>query len=564
MRPLTVLLLSAAVPFLFATAAYAQIAHVPLDYPTIQGAINAGATTVYVSAGNYPEVLTIQRTVTLLPDPPADARNETPFPVVKGMNIFRNATDYPMVTVRGFHFTDVVTQTNTMVRWGITTLEGCKLDGGFWTYGSSGLDDAIKIRSCVITGNVYVYSYFTDFTGNMLWKGQADIHSNGGNGAIIRDNLVIGPSTAGLLSTSSDNVAEITGNMVVGVGTGISLVNGTASRNDVQDCVTGFASANAGGGGGGGRMFLLNSTLRCGTGIDVTQAGGGATVRANVVDSSEAVGIHIGPSAYAIVAGNRVRWNGSHGIWSEGGNGPDSNAVLYSGGDGIRSAELVEYNVVGRSGGHGIVAPEARHNTSFSNAGSGLVMNGAAPDTIENNISYGNTRYGIAWSGTGTPLLRCNDWFGNISGATSGVSAGGTDLAVNPLFCDLPSNNIYLSSASPVLNPARCGLMGARGQGCTSPVSVTPPIEEAAPFAVHPNPARGTVEMRWARSGTPSRIQVFDVAGALRYETTVPAEVNAFHWQGADGVQRKLPGGVYFVRRASGAVTEHARLVLAP
>lgn len=219
--------------------------------------------------------------------------------------------------------------------------------------------------------------------------------------------------------------------------------------------------------------------------------------------------------------------------------------------------------MVGRSGGHGIVAPEARHNTSFSNAGSGLAMNGAAPDTIENNISYGNTRYGLLWSGTGTPLLRCNDWFGNISGATSGVSAGGTDLAVNPLFCDLPSNNIYLSSTSPVLDPVRCGLMGARGQGCSTPVSVAPPIEEAARFAVHPNPARGTVEMRWSRSDTPSRIQVFDVAGALRYETVVAADVDAFHWLGADAAQRKLPGGVYFVRRTSGAVTEHARVVLA-
>ena len=101
MRPLFASLLLAATISSAGTTALAQV-HVPGDYATIQAAINSGNAVIYVGAGNWYETLSIDHTVTLLPDPPADARQPTPFPRVTGMSIVRNSTDYPAVTVRGF------------------------------------------------------------------------------------------------------------------------------------------------------------------------------------------------------------------------------------------------------------------------------------------------------------------------------------------------------------------------------------------------------------------------------------------------------------------------------
>ncbi len=536
------------------TTAFAQV-HVPGDYATIQAAINSGASLIYVNGGNWNETLAIDHTVTLLPEPPADSRQPAPFPHVAGMNITYTTTDL-VVYVRGFRFTNTVTQTNSS-RSGVTTIEGCKLDGGFWTYGSSGLAVGIKIRSCVITGNVYVYSYYNEFTGNMVWKGQADIHSNGGNGALVRDNLVIGPSAAGLLSTSGDTPGSITDNVVSGVTTGYAVVSGTVANNVAMDCGgAGFINS----GHGGNRTFTGNTALRCGVGFDLTAPYGGNTVDANSVDSSKTYGIHTAPGVAAIVTSNVVRHSASHGIWMESSFGPTYNTVLFSGGSGIRSQEAADWNVVGRSLGDGIVAPAARHNTAYLNVGAGLNLNGAAPDTISNNIAYGNSTYGLVWNGTGTPWLTCNDWYTNAAGPTLGVSPGATDIAANPLFCDLPSDNVYLSSSSPCASAGSCGQIGARSVSCGAPGAVPAPGEAAVRFSVHPNPANGSVEMSWSRGSIPSRIEVFDLSGALRFRTDLPPEATAFRWTNVAGAAS--PGGVYFVRRTAGDVVEHARLVI--
>ncbi len=265
MRRPTCWMLTAFVLVSAAASASAQTVHVPGDYATIQGAINSGATLVYVGTGSYSETVTLQRTMTLLPEPTTDPRMPTPIPLVAGMSIVRNSTDDPVVYVRGLHFSGAVTQTNVSGRSGITTIEGCRLDGGFTTNGCSGPDDAIKIRSCVITGDVFVWAYFTDFSGNMVWKGRATVASNGGNGALLRDNLVIGPSTDGLLITSNDTYGLMTGNTVVGVTTGYTVMLGTASGNVAQDCGgSGFVNKPA---YNSNPTFTGNIVRRCGNGF---------------------------------------------------------------------------------------------------------------------------------------------------------------------------------------------------------------------------------------------------------------------------------------------------------
>lgn len=561
MRPLTALLLAAAVPALLASSAPAQTVHVPADHSTIQAAINSGATLVYVAQGTYPETLQVQGVVTLLPEPPANPMAAPPFPRVAGMAISRNETVERHLYVRGFHFTGRVHQQNSD-RWGWTTLEGCKLDAGFQTTGGSGPGETIQIRACVITGDVFLYAYGADFTGNMVWKGQARVHSNG-LGAVVRDNLVIGPSATGLLSTSGDSPGSITGNVVSGVTTGYTLQYGTASGNVAEDCGgSGFAVGHVT--YGGATTFADNIARRCRSGFGLFDKPGEIAVTGNVVDSSRSVGIHVGPGVAALVTGNTVHVSNSHGIWVEGYFAPSSNTVTYSGGDGIRSPERPEWNVVGRSAGRGIVAQEARHNTVYLNAGHGLELagTGGATDSITHNLAYGNGGAGLRWTGSATPALGCNDWYGNLAGATSGVAIGGTDVSLLPLFCNLPADDASLSSSSPLLSPPGCGLVGALGAGCTSTVGVPTPPVPSTRFAVRPNPAGGEVEMRWARSETPSRIEVFDVTGALRYRADVEAGVSELRWSGEDAARHALPGGIYFVRRSTGTAQEHARVVL--
>ena len=73
-------------------------------------------------------------------------------------------------------------------------------------------------------------------------------------------------------------------------------------------------------------------------------------------------------------------------------------------------------------------------------------------------------------SGPGTIGLGCNDWFGNVAGAVSGADPGATDLALDPLFCDVTQGDVHLSALSPLLNAAGCGQIGALGQGCDAPI----------------------------------------------------------------------------------------------
>lgn len=559
MRPFDSLLCFTAAAVMIATTATAQTVHVPADFTTIQAALNSGATVVYVAQGTYAETLDVQRTVTLLPEPPADPLDEAPFPHVRGMNVRHLGVYSPTVIVRGFRFTGVVTQTNHQLRTGVTTIEGCRLDKGFWTLGGSGLGEAIKIRSCVITGDVFVYCYYTDFTGNMVWKGHADIHANGGNGAVIRDNLVIGPDETGLMSTSADAAGLISGNTVSGVATAYTLASGTAVDNVAQDCVTGFTGANI---PGSTRTYQSNRVLRCVTGFELLPLPGVNHVIDSDIDSVSGVGIHAGAGSTNELTDNSVTASGSSGIWLEGYGTATENRVLYAGADGIRSNRRVEWNVVGRSAGHGIVAPSARHNTVFLNEGSGLSLSSASPDTVLSNIAYGNTGYGLRWTGLGSVVLRCNDWYGNHAGATQGVSPGGLDVAVDPLFCFLTRNNVYLSSGSPVLSLAHCGLVGALGQGCTSPVGVADDASVAPRFTARPNPAGASVDFEWPADSQPSRIEVFDLAGAVRFHAELPGGTRSLRWNGRDTDGRELPRGVYFVRRSWGAQRQQTRVVL--
>jgi hypothetical protein len=87
-------------------------------------------------------------------------------------------------------------------------------------------------------------------------------------------------------------------------------------------------------------------------------------------------------------------------------------------------------------------------------------------------------RDNIFASSTGAPAIRlysgqmatsCNVFWNNEEGDIVGVPLDPTDLIADPLFCNPPSGDYTVSSASPCLpenNPNCVDLIGAYGPGC--------------------------------------------------------------------------------------------------
>jgi hypothetical protein len=105
------------------------------------------------------------------------------------------------------------------------------------------------------------------------------------------------------------------------------------------------------------------------------------------------------------------------------------------------------------------------HNTLVG--GGGLFVQSTDNDLLvdHNIIAFGNQ--GIEWFSIGGQLqLDCNDVFGNGQNY-SGTGPGPTDFSADPLFCDRPSNDFHISSASPCAPiQAPCGLVGALPVQC--------------------------------------------------------------------------------------------------
>lgn len=229
-------------------------------------------------------------------------------------------------------------------------------------------------------------------------------------------------------------------------------------------------------------------------------------------------------------------------------------------------------NIVGQSGAGGIVSLRPAwvlQNTSFENTGAGYEVHGgpqySEKSRIENNIAADNTGFGLRWvagvSPPADPTPGCNDWFANAAGASFGISPGPTDLAVGPLYCNLPADSVSLASASPLLNPPGCGLIGARGQGCVSPASV-PSSPVGLQFSVMPTPSTGQLRFSLPAGQHASQIEVFDVSGGRRWSTTVPAGNTRAEWDGTDGKGHRLPAGTYYARLRDTGGASIARIVI--
>lgn len=465
----------------------ASTAIVPDDFPTIQQAIDSGVFEVLVRPGVYPETLVVDRVIDVKGLVPYGTSPDS-LPVVAGLELAdfvgeQIHTKY--IHVWSLRFLSPIRNRFTWSPfWNPLEVEiaGCALDQGL-------LDDFTAargqieyyLRLCTIAGPVRAVSpqklyledcslrapihvpyylslevhrcefegpgaYAIDQRGGECMISQSRFEGfetpirhgeSGYPGVRVGSSTFVGPGLVPV-RMAEDGELGFSYNRVTGFQYGI-LVPGAwgdlhAARNTIEDCDTGIQAQVR-------YASLTGNTVRsCGSGVTLN-AMDGLVVTENVVSEC-------GDDGMVIDAGNaRIT----------------SNIVGRCEGAGFRLTNTNDY-----ADHSGFTA-----NTSYRNGGSGIVVVMPDPTTvwkIERNVAFENGAHGLAFSGTGSIQPACNDWFGNVAGAVSGAEPSPTDLALDPLFCDVAQGDVHLSAGSPLLDAAGCGPVGALGLGCEAPL----------------------------------------------------------------------------------------------
>ncbi len=169
----------------------------------------------------------------------------------------------------------------------------------------------------------------------------------------------------------------------------------------------------------------------------------------------------------------------------------------------------------------------------------------------------------------------CTDIHGNAGGDWVGPIAEllGQDgnICEDPLFCDPEGGDFTLAAGSPCLpdfNPD-CGLMGAHGLGCDTPVAV-PPAEILADgvrlWPNYPNPFNPQTTVTFALDRQQrAEVAVYDLTGkqiAVLADRAFDAGNHSVVWNGKDANGRAVPTGTYVVRLGTDSSTQAQKVLL--
>ena len=492
---------------------------VPDDYPTIQAAVDSDADTVLVRNGTYKERLRVAKFDRSLefvlrrhPESPAQPR-------IEGMTVIQYSSPFSFT---GFHFERGVYIHTTGDQEGMT-FQHCRLDSGLvHTLGDLSDLYPFVISNCTIRGDVRAAPDGAIFESDTLIGGGLILDSQGR--LEVRNCTFTGPGRSAIEATYYGGTLIIRDNTIRGYERGIhgfaeNLVD--IGSNTISDCSTWGIFL----GGKADALIHDNRIERCGTGIEVS-VNHHIPIRGNdLQDCGRGIVVQLKTSAS--ITGNRVLRAESVGIEVH----RDLSCVLCDG-----QELLVEGNVVGRSGSHGVAVNmnpvttvNVRSNTSYLNGGSGFAQREfsyVASATFTRNLSYHNQRYGLEVEATSGIVTGCNDWYGSTLGPTNGP-VGPDDLFVDPEFCNIASDSLYLYSSSPLLDASSCGLVGALGQGCVTDETAT------LVSLLHAEPVAEGIELRWQLAH-----------GALARETAIergPAAVGPWSEVAAE---RRDDGGI--------------------
>jgi len=210
--------------------------------------------------------------------------------------------------------------------------------------------------------------------------------------------------------------------------------------------------------------------------------------------------------------------------------------------------------------------------------GAGVFVGGLATAELRNTIITASRDGEAIHCVTESAVhLSCCDLYGNEGGDWVGCIAGlyGTEgnISAGPFFCDPENGDFGLADYSPCApdqSPGECGLIGAYGVACATPVAVAEPeLSASGKLQIwnYPNPFNPvtTIVYQVPHPG-PVTLRIYDVSGRavcnLLDGTTVDEGQHSVLWDGTDGAGRPVESGIYFGRLQVGSEEEFRRLVL--
>ena len=485
---------------------------VPDQFPTLQAGIDSGADTVRVMPGRYHERPRLNRPLVLLAEDTA-----APRPRFDGLVV--NNENHVYLTARGIAFEGAVDIfTPGRDRGNRFTFEHCTLDSGVYHREAGDIADIdlFAVRHSRVRGLLALGASNPVCESDTIEAGGVAFGAEGQ--PIVRDCRFVGPGGTAIEILTPDFAGEIARNEIIGPyawGIRIHVANGASIHgNRVSSCTEGITIA------GDATNVTGNETLNCGIGIRFYVA-----------------------SALVTIADNRVLGSLTDGIRVE---------------LGSTNELLIESNIVGRSGGHGIrldmqvqnayyPGATVKSNTLYGNGESGLsvfavpITYGPFALTVRQNIGHGNGEYGYAADPDVPVDSQCNDWFANVSGAVQG-GLPPEDFELDPQFCDVASDSVGLAHGSPLLAMAGCGLIGARGMACATTPTLVQLFQAGFDGAA--------VELRWMLSEEPRELVLERAAAGSEAWRTIPVLVQRI---GDVTVARDAevePGRVYKYRLA--------------
>ena len=468
---LTAAVLSAALLCLVSSPSQGAFIKVPDDHETIQGAIDAASAgdTIAVApstTGSYDEHVVVDKELVLLGgwDPTFTTRDRSAYPTV---------VDGGGVIPQVFFFERNLTKA--------TVLDGFEITGGKAPQATNGLGGGIYCRECSPTiRNNEIYENKANFGAGILCLDGADpdIIEN-----YIHDNIEIttsGIAGCGIFVRRSSPYIE--GNTIDrNKGSGIRL---ETSSSIVEN---NYISRNTHGAGLACRDGT-DAVVRNNIFTDNRAVFGGAiwiedsspviefnVLDKNTIEAPEGEGGGAGLSCFGDAGSPVIRHNVFKDNWttSEGGG-----AVVMGG-----TTPLIEDNLFrdnnGEFGGAILVQGSAqaiiRGNTFYRNwtvsslGGGTILVRSTAHATVSNNVVFGSpTGGGLAVDQQGSITSVCNCVSNNLPSGYVNMSAGPTDILLNPIFCRTDGDTLDLASNSPCLpeNNELCSeLIGAFGLG---------------------------------------------------------------------------------------------------
>jgi hypothetical protein len=556
-----------AAALLFAPRAAASSALVPDEYATITAAIASGADTVLVRDGAYAETVTVARPLVLARFDPGGPPASRPF--VTCITVAAGPSGWTRVT--GFRVEQNLALVTSMVSTDLW-FERCAFEAGISRAPSLG--PRLRVTECDITGSVDVNPWSLEFTGNRL---TGDLTASYEDFATIAFNWITGAPGFGIMLENHEDYARISDNVVSDCGAGIRVRrpgHTPVERNLIERCAGDGILVYEPDGQTGNTIYVVDNVIRDVGGDGIVFGHLGGTAIGNTLERIGKTGIRAGVpnSILFLVRDNRVTGTGGAGL----GLGDSwvtqfsHNTILRAGGHGADLGEVsrADSNVIGRCRGDGLRVTNllwetlsATHNTLYLNEGSGLAVGSALAGFVTANIGYGNGRYALDWSGPGVATLACNLGYGNHAGNVLGAEPSETDRDGDPLFCDLPADDVHIGPGSAAIL-AGCETAGALGPGCVQSVGVGG-APRAAALRAWPQPARTNVRFEWP-AGSHVRLEVFDTRGARCWRYEAPASASGAVWDLRDTGGARLAPGVYFVRASADGRTAVARFVVAP